>query len=113
MIYKHLSHMFKAYSGAFVTMSDVRPAEGDIYMFDTGAWYSIRHFRGERIDASSILELEAAPWSHQNLSHLFNRTPARHLRRMHPQLLDECVDDICLRVGHTTAYTHNVPLASK
>jgi hypothetical protein len=98
MIYGHLSHMFKAYSGAFVT-SDLQPANGDVYMFDTGAWYSIRHFRGEKIGPNSVLELEAAPWSHQNLSHFFSRTPARHLRRMHPQLLNECIDDICLRAG--------------
>lgn len=99
MIYEHLSGMFKAYSGAFVT-SDLQPSPGDVYMFDSGAWYSIRHFRGERINDNSILELEAAPWAHQNLSHLFSRTPARHLRCLDPRLLDECIDDVCLRAGH-------------
>lgn len=99
MIYEQLSDMFKAYSGAFVT-SELQPGNGDVYMFDTGAWYSIRHFRGERINHTSILELEAAPWAHQNLAHLFQRTPARHLKALHPQLLDECVDDICMRAGH-------------
>ena len=69
-------------------------------MFDTGAWYSIPRFRGQKIDSNSILELEAAPWSHQNLSHLFNRTPARHLRCLDPQLLEECIDDLCLKAGH-------------
>jgi hypothetical protein len=90
--------MFKAYSGAFVT-SDLQPIEGDVYMFDTGAWYSIKDFRGEKVDSRTILELDAAPWAHQNLSHLFNRTPVRHLRCLHPQILDECIDDICLRAG--------------
>lgn len=98
MIYEHLSDSFKAYSGAFVT-SDLQPADGEVYMFDTGAWYSIPRFRGQRIDSTSILELEAAPWSHQNISHLFNRTPMRHLKCLDPQLLDECINDICLRAG--------------
>lgn len=98
MIYAHLTGMFKAYSGAFVT-ADLQPKQGDVYMFDTGAWYSIPHFRGEPIGPDTVLELDAAPWAHQNLAHLFNRTPARHLRALHPQLLEECVDDICLRTG--------------
>ena len=93
IIYEHLSCLFKAYAGAFVT-SDLQPVTGDVYMFDTGAWYSIRHFKGEQIYKTSILELEAAPWAHSNISHLFSRTPARHLMCMHPQLLDECIDGI-------------------
>ena len=113
MIYEHLSHMFKAYSGALVS-SDLRPSNGDLFVFDTGAWYSIPDFRGERICQSSILELEAAPWTHQNLAHFFYRTPARHLLRMHPQLLDECINDMCLRAGHIHLsmryHNHRIPV---
>jgi hypothetical protein len=98
MIYENLTHMFKAYSGAFVT-SNLQPSEGDVYMFDTGAWYSIKHFRGQSVGSETILEFDAAPWAHQNLSHFFNRTPARHLKCLDPQILDECIDDICLRAG--------------
>lgn len=113
MIYGELSNMFKAYSGAFVT-PDLQPTVGDLFMFDDAAWYSIQQFKGEPISKASILELEAAPWAHQNLSHLFRRTPARHLMGLDPQLLDEAVDDFCLRAGHVRLYSqyrnHEMPL---
>lgn len=99
IIYGHvLDGLFKSYAGAFVN-SDFVSREGDMYMFDGGAWYSIRHFRGDRIDANCILELDASPWAYKNLSHLLMRTPARHIRTLGRQIFSECIDDLCVKAG--------------
>ncbi|KIW02385.1 uncharacterized protein PV09_06205 [Verruconis gallopava] len=98
MIYANLFHMFKSYSSSHVCAAKA-PLEGDVYLYDTGGWRSVSDFRGEMINSQTVLELDAAPWTYQNISHFFNRTPARHVRSLHPQIFDECVHDICMKAG--------------